>query len=485
MNPAMTRKETEIRPYNFMGIQIYNSLSGKKQEFVPASGKDVRMYTCGVTVYDRSHIGHARSLYVFDVIRRYLKFREYNVVFVRNITDIDDKIIDRAQETKRQAQEVSEEQIRNYEQDLKDLGILPGDVEPKATDNIPDMIRHIQGLIDKSFAYAIAGGDVYFDVRAFKDYGKLSGQSIDKMHEAVRIEKDSQKRDPLDFVLWKASKPGEPSWESPWGPGRPGWHIECSCMSMKHLHTQTLDIHAGGRDLIFPHHENEIAQSEALTGLPFAKYWIHHGLLTINGQKMAKSSGNFITIQDALAKYTPDELKMFFLFSHYASNIDFSDDKMLEARKALGKFDVLFYRASGLLKDKQHEPVQAGFVSKYKHEFIEAMDDDFNTPKALAALFNLINDTNIYIDQNGEDPNYLGVIYHAVDVLENLARNIFGLFLQEKEKELTGELQALIKERAQARELKNFKRSDELRLILKEKGVAVEDSKNGQTWRWI
>ena len=468
-----------------MPIQIYNSLSGKKEGFIPLSGNDVRMYTCGITVYDRSHIGHARSLYVFDMIRRYLKFRGYNVKFVRNITDIDDKIIDRALETKRTAHDVSEEQIKLYYEDLKALGVSPGDVEPKATDNIADMITHIQGLIERGFAYSIAGGDVYFDVRAFKDYGKLSGQSIDKMHEAVRIEKDSKKKDPLDFVLWKSSKPGEPVWDSPWGKGRPGWHIECSCMSMKHLHTQTLDIHAGGRDLIFPHHENEIAQSEALTGVLFAKYWIHHGLLTINGQKMSKSSGNFITIEQALAKYSVDEIKMFFLFSHYASNIDFSEDKILEARKALGKFDTLFYRASCLLKNKNVEPVQAGFVSKYKHEFIEAMDDDFNTPKALAALFNLINDTNIYIDQNSDDPNYLGVIYHAVDILENLARNIFSLFLQEKDKELSPELKALLEERVEARELKNFKRSDELRVILKEKGVAVEDGKAGQIWRWI
>jgi len=468
-----------------MPIQVYNSLSGKKEVFTPIVGKDVRMYTCGITVYDRSHIGHARSLYVFDVIRRYLKFSGYNVIFVRNITDIDDKIINRALETKRTAHDVSEEQIHFYYEDLKSLGVLAGDVEPKATDNIPEMVAHIQGLIDKGFAYFIAGGDVYFDVRAFKDYGKLSGQSIDRMHEAVRIEKDSQKKDPLDFVLWKSSKPGEPSWDSPWGKGRPGWHIECSCMSMKHLHTQTLDIHAGGRDLIFPHHENELAQSEALTGVPFAKYWIHHGLLSINGQKMSKSTGNFITIQDALQKYSVDELKMFFLFSHYASNIDFTEEKILEARKALGKFDVLFYRAFSLLKDKNIEPVQAGFISKYKHEFIQAMDDDFNTPKALAALFNLINDTNIYIDQNSDDPNYLGVIYHAVDILENLARNIFGLFLHEKNKELSAELKALLEERARARELKNFKRSDELRVLLKEKGVTVEDGKNGQTWRWI
>ncbi len=467
-----------------MAIKIYNSLSNKKEEFVPLTANVVNMYTCGVTVYDQCHIGHARSLYVFDVIRRYLKFRGYDVHFVRNITDVDDKIINKAIETKRESKDVSEEQIRLYYEDMKSLGVTPGDVEPKATDNIPEMIAHIQGLIAQGHAYPAADGDVYFDVRSFKDYGKLSGQSIDQMLEAVRIEKDSKKKDPLDFALWKSAKPGEPFWESPWGQGRPGWHIECSCMSMKHLKTTTLDIHAGGRDLIFPHHENEVAQSEALTGKPFAKCWIHHGLLTINGQKMSKSLGNFITIKDALAKYSVDEIKMFFLFSHYRSAIDFSEAKMEDARKALGKFDVLFYRAAQILDKKEVEPVQAGFITKYKNEFIEAMDDDFNTPKALAALFCLINDTNTYIDQNSADNNYLGVVYHAVDMLENLGRNLFGLFLNEKETVLSAELQSLLDERVSVRQLKNFKRSDELRDLLKSKGVLVEDSKSGQTWRW-
>lgn len=465
-------------------MHIYNSLTKKKEEFVPIHGMTVNMYTCGVTTYDRCHIGHARSLYVFDVIRRYLKFRGYDVHFVRNITDIDDKIINKAIEAKRDSKDLSEEQVRFYYEDMKALGVAVGDVEPKATENIPEMVAHIEGLIAKGHAYSIEG-DVYFDVRSFKEYGKLSGQSIDQMHEAVRIEKGSKKKDPLDFALWKSSKPGEPTWDSPWGPGRPGWHIECSCMSMKHLHTQTLDIHAGGRDLIFPHHENEVAQSEALTEKTFAKYWIHHGLLTINGQKMSKSFGNFITIQDALAKYTVDELKMFFLFSHYASPIDFTEEKMIEARKALSKFDVLFYRAAQILDDKDVEGVQAGFITKYKNEFIAALDDDFNTPKALAALFNLINDTNTYIDQNAGDSSYLGVIYHAVDVLENFGRNVLGLFLKEKTQELTNDLKELLDERVFARKAKDFKRSDELRDLLRSKGVAVEDSKQGQTWRWI
>lgn len=467
-----------------MAIAIYNSLTKRKEEFQPLEPPMVKMYTCGVTVYDRCHIGHARSLYVFEVIRRYLQFRGFKVKFVRNITDVDDKIIAKAIETKKTSQEVSEEQIRFYYQDLEALNISKADEEPQATQDTSEMIKHIQGLIDQGFAYAV-GGDVYFHVRAFKDYGKLSGQSIENMVEAVRIEKDSDKKDPLDFALWKASKAGEPQWDSPWGKGRPGWHIECSCMSMKHLQTQTLDIHAGGRDLIFPHHENEIAQSESLTGKTFARYWLHHGLLTMNGQKMSKSLGNFVTIPQALAKYTADEIKIFFLFSHYASGIDFTDEKMLEARKALSKFDILFWKAAELLKDKDVEPFQADFISTHKQEFLEAMDDDFNTPQALAALFNLISDTNKYIDENQKDSHYLGVIYHAVDVLENLGRQIFGLFLKEKERELTHDLKQLLEQRAAARRGKDFKRSDELRELLKSKGVAVEDSKSGQTWRWI
>ncbi len=467
-----------------MAVQIYNSLTKKKEEFVPIHAPTVKMYTCGVTVYDQCHIGHARSLYVFGVIRDYLQFRGFKVDFVRNITDVDDKIIQKAIELKKTSQQVSEEQIRLYYEDMNALGVSKADLEPKATENIPEMIAHIQGLIDKGFAYAVKG-DVYFNVRQFGDYGKLSGQSIENMQEAVRIEKDSDKKDPLDFALWKSSKPGEPTWDSPWGPGRPGWHIECSCMSMKHLKTQTLDIHAGGRDLIFPHHENEVAQSEALTGKTFAKYWIHHGLLTINGQKMSKSLGNFITIKDAVTKYTPDEIKMFFLFSHYTSNIDFSEEKMLEARKVLAKFDVLFWKASELLKGQDTEPFQAEFITRHKQEFLDAMDDDFNTPKALAALFNLINDTNKFIDDNKSDSQYLGVIYHAVDVLESLGRRILGLFLKEKDQELTDDLKHLLDERVAARVAKNFKRSDELRDLLKSKGVAVEDSKMGQTWRWL
>ncbi|MDD5661277.1 MAG: cysteine--tRNA ligase, partial [Candidatus Omnitrophica bacterium] len=277
-----------------MPIFIYNSLTREKKEFIPVSYPKVNIYTCGVTVYDDSHIGHARSLYIFDVIRRYLKYRGFDVKFVRNITDVDDKIINRANELKLKWQELVNKYIDKYYEDLEALGIEKGDFEPRATANIADMVKYIQALVDKDYAYE-AGGDIYFNVRKFPGYGKLSGQSIDQMETGVRIGPSELKRDPLDFALWKKSKEGEPSWDSPWGKGRPGWHIECSVMSQKFLKVDTLDIHAGGRDLIFPHHDNEIAQAEAMTGKPFAKYWVHHGLLTINGQKMSKSLGNFVT----------------------------------------------------------------------------------------------------------------------------------------------------------------------------------------------
>ncbi len=469
-----------------MSIHIYNSLTKKKEEFIPLdpAGKKINMYTCGVTVYDDCHIGHARSLYVFDVIRRYLTHLGYSVNFVRNITDVDDKIIKKAVELKKSADEVARANITGYYRDMESLGVEKANVaEPKATDNIADMVKDIQGLIDGGYAYE-AQGDVYFSVRKFSKYGKLSGQSVEKMLEAVRIEKDSKKKDPLDFALWKKSKENEPSWDY-FGGGRPGWHIECSCMSLKYLKCQTLDIHAGGRDLIFPHHENEIAQAEALSQKSFAKYWLHHGLLTINGQKMAKSLGNFITIQDALKKYSADTLKLFFLFSHYASDTDFTDKKMNEAAKALDRFDILFWKAYELIKEQDIVPIQAEFIQVHKQAFIEAMNDDFNTPKALGALFDLISATNKFIDEEKSNSHYLGVVYHAVDTIESFGRGIFGLFTKEVTKELTPELQSLLDERKKSRFEKNFKRSDELRDTLKRNGVAVEDTKDGQTWRWI
>ncbi len=488
-------------------IFIYNSLTRKKEEFIPLNHPKVNIYTCGVTVYDDSHIGHARSLYIFDVIRRYLKYRGFDVKFVRNITDVDDKIINRANELKVEWQELVKKYIGRYYEDLEALGIEKGDFEPRATENIADMVRYIQTLVDKGYAYE-AGGDVYFNVRKFPGYGKLSGQSIDQMETGVRIGPSELKHDPLDFALWKKSKEGEPFWDSSWGQGRPGWHIECSVMSQKFLKTDTLDIHAGGRDLIFPHHENEIAQAEALTGKPFARYWIHHGLLTINGQKMAKSLGNFVTIKDFIAKYkNPDLLKLFFLSAHYSHPIDYSDAKIGEARQAIERI-MIFMEKADKIKPKFAIPF---FKKKFKEieglksKFIARMDDDFNTPEALACVFELVNLGNKNIDKNDfvlsvkymikELLGILGISlkkYRENKTPVNLSDNIFIKILidesgytAENLKVMSEEqiINALISERKKARKEKDYALSDKIRKELEEKGIILEDTKDGTTWR--
>jgi cysteinyl-tRNA synthetase len=505
-----------------MSILIYNSLTKKKEELAPLDGKTIKMYACGVTVYDQCHIGHARSLYIFDVMRRYLKYRGYAVRFIRNITDVDDKIINKAKELNKSFDDVVQENIEAYYRDLKNLGVDKADAEPRATQYIPPMITFIEKLIEKGYAYE-TDGDVYYSVRKFKDYGKLSGQSIDQMIEATRIEHDPQKRDPLDFALWKKVKEDEKSWPSPWGNGRPGWHLECSCMSMSELGSERIDIHAGGRDLIFPHHENEIAQSEALTGKsPFAKYWIHHGLLTINGQKMSKSLGNFITLDEVLAKYSSDVLKLFFLQSHYASPVDFSWEKMDETNVKLDKFYVLFNRIANIKQNLQLDSNSTGevdFVEEHKQKFLNAMDDDFNTAKALGHIFDIVNATNAFIDtQKGIQKKEAAIkILQAGELIDGLAKQVLGFTFPIKsatatietlkisikafspivtvssstidsivvaKKELSHEVQILLNERTEARKNKNFKRSDELRDILRQKGIVVEDTKEGQVWRW-
>lgn len=469
-----------------MPIFIYNSLSRKKEEFLPLNRPKVNIYTCGVTVYDDSHIGHARSLYIFDVIRRYLKYRGFEVKFVRNITDLDDKIINRANELKVGWQELVEKYIGRYYEDLKALGIEKGDFEPRATENIADMVRYIQRLIDRGYAYE-AGGDVYFNLRKFPGYGKLSGQSIDQMETGVRIGPPELKHDPLDFALWKKSKTGEPFWDSHWSQGRPGWHIECSVMSQKFLKTDTLDIHAGGRDLIFPHHENEIAQAEACTGKQFAKYWVHHGLLTINGQKMSKSLGNFVTISDFIAKYkNADLLKMFFLSAHYSHPIDYTEEKIEEAKKALERIMILLEKigskAAGAPEHRagDHNPEE---LEEIRDKFIKAMDDDFNTPQAIAAAFDLINLTNKNMDNSD-------FISNAKSLLLELS-DIFGLELDESMESSSSSssssafdhIKILIIKRNEARKRGDFQEADKIRKELEEKGVILEDTKDGTTWR--
>ncbi|MFH1199001.1 MAG: cysteine--tRNA ligase [Candidatus Omnitrophota bacterium] len=472
-----------------MPIQIYNSLTRKKESFEPLKAPQVNMYTCGVTVYDECHIGHARSLYIFDVIRRYLEYRGFKVNFVRNITDIDDKIINRANELKCNWQELVDKYIKSYYEDLESLGVAAGikdgDAEPRATKNIPQIIRYIAALIHSGFAYVTDTG-VYFSVRKFKDYGKLSGQGIDDMLSGVRKESDEAKVDPLDFALWKKSKPGDPSWESPWGAGRPGWHIECSTMSQKYLRCDTLDIHAGGRDLIFPHHENEIAQAESATGKQFAKYWIHHGLLTINSQKMSKSLGNFITIKDFLAKYKDaDILKLFFLSAHYSHPIDYSEKKIEETIAALERIHILIDKIDRVVISHQ-SPVTSESVKEIEDlrmRFVEAMDDDFNAPQALACVFDLVNLVNKRLgDGSLREPSPF--IFSVRDTLKEFL-SILGISLEAVK---TGsfsdeEITLKIAEREEARKNKNYALSDQIRKDLEAQGIILEDEKGVTTWR--
>ncbi len=475
-----------------MSIYIYNSLTRKKEEFIPLNPGVVNMYTCGVTVYDNCHVGHGRSLYIFEVMRRYLEYRGYRVNFVRNITDVDDKIINRAQELNTDWQELVNKYIESYYHDIELLGVRKGltdekGIEPRATVNIPQMIEYIKKLIDKGSAYSVKSG-VYFNVRNFKNYGKLSGQSIDEMLSGVRKDSDEDKLDPLDFALWKTAKDGEPSWDSPWGKGRPGWHIECSVMSQRFLNTFTLDIHAGGRDLIFPHHENEIAQAEALTGMPFARYWVHHGLLTINGQKMSKSLGNFITIQEFFNKHKGfDFLKLFFLGAHYTSPVDFTDEKIQEAKRAYERVAMLISKLDDFLinyrQESEDHPLTKS-AEEIKEKFISYMDDDFNTPKALSVVFDLVTRSNIALEK--------GKLEHREFLFE--ARKLLSEFLNifilqfSLEASVGGisekEVEVLINSRVDYKKKKMFQEADKIRKDLEAMGVILEDTKDGKTtWR--
>lgn len=481
------------------------------------------MYTCGVTVYDACHIGHARSLYIFDLFRRYLAYRGYKVNFVRNITDIDDKIIKRAQELKIDWQALVEKYIKSYKNDLKELGIQEADAEPRATENITGMIKHIEGLIAKGYAY-ITNTGVYFSVRKFSDYGKLSGQGVNQMLSGARIESDETKQDSLDFALWKISKPSEegkpeePSWPSPFGSGRPGWHIECSVMAYKFLKSETLDIHAGGRDLIFPHHENEIAQSQALSGKPFAKYWLHHGLLTIKGHKMAKSSGNFITMQDFLGQENSCVLKLFFLSAHYQSTLDYNEKALHAAREHAETLDIFFGRLKSY-KQKAEIPATQE-ADKFKQGFIESMDDNFNTPVALSVLLEMASCGNKHIDQNNiekalaisqtltESLEILNLqkmqlisqemifTHEAADILDGLQQEYkdafkrYGvdLILLENKFDEVGNQEKLIENfknlHASARKNRDFSLSDKIRVDLHGKvGIILEDTKEGTRCR--
>ncbi len=491
------------------GIHITNTLTKQREALTPLEADHLRLYVCGVTVYDECHIGHARFAAVFDMVRRYLMYRGWQVTYVCNITDVDDKIIQRAQQELREtsatdgtadtvaerAQAIAERYIQAYHRDMASLEIWPPDVEPRATKHIPQMVELIQQLIDREAAY-VEDGSVYFSVRHHERYGQLSGQDLDQMRAGTRIESGEGKRDPLDFALWKAAKPDEPSWSSPWGDGRPGWHIECSAMSMQYL-GRTFDVHAGGRDLIFPHHENEIAQSEAATGQPFAKYWMHNGLVTINGEKMSKSLDNWVAIHKVLEQYSPDTLKLFFLSSHYASPVDYSQQRMDESAQELSRFSVFTDRvertASHAAADTTTSADIETAVTAYRTQFEQAMDDDFNTPRALAVLHELVHAGHRQLDmwEQQAEPASLTWAVEAQNLFQELAP-VLGLSARDWMELRPGvtpqlsatEIEARLETRQQARGQQDFETADAIRNELNRVGIIVEDHGTDSAWRY-
>ena len=460
-------------------MQVYNTLTNRKEEFVPIEPGKVRMYVCGPTVYNFFHIGNARPFVVFDTLRRYFKFRGYEVKFVQNFTDVDDKIINRAKEEGITAPEVSEKYIKEYFNDAEALNVLKADVHPKVSEHIPEIIEFVQTLIDKGYAYE-ADGDVYYSTRKFSDYGKLSGQNIDDLESGARIAIGEVKEDPLDFALWKARKEeSEIAWESPWGMGRPGWHIECSTMAKKHL-GDTIDIHGGGQDLTFPHHENEIAQSEACNGVPFAHYWMHNGYINVDGKKMSKSLNNFFTVRDIREKYSGDVIRFFLLSGHYRSPINFSDLLMEQSKQGYERIATAietleFLTANGTDGPMDDEAAKLASLDRFRDGFIEAMDDDLNTADAIASIFELVSEINLTV-KDGASKSY------AKEALARIREltEVLGLFAGKDEEEGLGDdIQALIDERQAARKEKNWARADEIRDQLAAMGITLKDTPQG------
>ncbi|HQA56694.1 MAG TPA: cysteine--tRNA ligase [Acetivibrio sp.] len=466
-------------------MKLYNTLTRKKEEFKPLDEKEVRMYSCGPTVYNYFHIGNARPFIIFDTLRRYLEYRGYNVKFVQNFTDIDDKMIKRAQEENITVKELADKFIQEYFVDAKGLGIKEATVHPRATENIDAIIDIISRLEKNGFAYSV-DGDVYFSTRKFKEYGKLSHQSLEDLELGSRIEVDERKEDPMDFVLWKAQKPGEPAWDSPWGKGRPGWHIECSAMANRYL-GDTIDIHSGGQDLIFPHHENEIAQSEAANGKPFARYWLHNGFINVNGEKMAKSRGNFFTVRDIAKEFDYEVIRFFMLSAHYRSPINFSDELLEQAKNGLERIynclENLEYlkenAASSEMTDDERK-LRDNFAG-LKEKFIEAMDDDLNTADALAAIFDIVKETNTNI-KAGTNPSK-EIIEYAYSLIKELGA-VLGIAQKKQDKSIDSEIQELIDRRQQARKAKDWKTADEIRDKLKDMGIILEDTPQGVKWSY-
>jgi cysteinyl-tRNA synthetase len=470
-------------------LKVFNTLTKKEEEFKTIDPNSVRMYVCGITPYNSCHIGHARCYVVFDVIRRYLEFLGYKINYVQNFTDIDDKIIKKSLDENVEFKQISEKYIAEFFDVMDELNIKRATKNPKVSENMDKIISFIESLIKKDFAYEM-NGDVYFKVKNFKEYGKLSGRDINDLKVGARVDVNEQKLDPLDFALWKKAKAGEPSWDSPWGKGRPGWHIECSVLALDNL-GESIDIHGGGADLVFPHHENEIAQSESMTGKPFSNFWIHNGFVMINKEKMSKSLGNFFTLKDVLEKYNPMVLRLFLLTNHYRKPLDFSDDKLVENTKRFDKF-LNFYKLIEKLKQnnkenfdlviKQKDNFKFEDIEEIKQNFLNAMNNDFNTAMALAELHKLIDLGNNFSDKD------VVKTFSAFVNFEELI-NILGLDFKdslELEREnidnLSDEILKLIELRKKAREDKNWAESDRIRDLLKEKNIEIKDTKNGTEW---
>ena len=469
-------------------MKLFNTMSRRKEEFVPLEEGKVRMYVCGPTVYNLIHIGNARPMIIFDTVRRYLEYKGYEVNYVSNFTDVDDKIIKKAIEEGVSAEEISQRYIAECKKDMAGMNVKPATTHPLATQEIDGMIDMIQTLIDKGYAYPVADGTVYFRVKKFKEYGKLSHKNLDDLQSGFRslqVSGEDQKEDPLDFVLWKPKKEGEPFWKSPWCDGRPGWHIECSVMSKKYL-GEEIDIHAGGEDLVFPHHENEIAQSECCNGVPFAKYWMHNAFLNIDNRKMSKSLGNFRTVREIGEQYDLQVLRFFMLNAHYRSPLNFSADLMESSKNALERIT----EAAARLRDRQaaatvqeateDEKKLMQEVAVFVTKFEESMDDDFNTADALAAVFELVKFANTNV-QEGSSKEFAG---HTLEVMTKLC-DVLGLTLEKKEEILDEEIENLIAERQAARKAKDFARADEIRGLLLDKGIELKDTREGVKWKRI
>ena len=465
-----------------MEIRVYNTLTRQKEPLETLQPGKVAMYVCGPTVYSKAHVGHAMSALVFDIIHRYLEYRGYQVRHVMNYTDVDDKIIQRANDQGIDPIELAETYINEFQQHLQDLNVLPASLYPRATEEMDQIIKMVQGLVDKGFAYAV-DGDVYFRVERDPQYGKLSGRRLEDMVAGSRINVNERKENPMDFAMWKSAKPGEPAWDSPWGKGRPGWHIECSAMNLHHLGPQ-IDIHGGGNDLIFPHHENEIAQSESLNGVQFARYWIHNGMMQLSGEKMSKSLGNLVTIEDFLAKHEGEVLRMMILNSSYRNPLTFGDEIITQAEKALERLRAALrpaFGSNGTPAPEAEEALQKQ-VAVTRQGFLEAMDDDFNTAGALGYLFDLVR----AINQARDAGVGAGLLSEAAGTLRELA-GVLGLRLERTDKQggkAAPFVDLMIEIRSELRRQKLWGLADQVRKRLAELGVILEDSKDGTTWRW-